>query len=84
VAQDADAGIVVTETGLAISYAGDVFVPAQGPETALEPMTGAEPAVINYYFPLEIVLVGDLSEETHQVIQTRIWENFGDALDRVV
>ena len=39
--------------------------------------------VVNYYFPVEIVIVGGLPEEEHQAIQARLWEKFGDALDRI-
>jgi hypothetical protein len=79
-----ETGIVGTGSGIALSYADDVYLPGQDRDGSLEPFTEAGPHVINYYFPVEIVVVGDISEETHQVIQARIWENLGDALDRVV
>jgi hypothetical protein len=39
--------------------------------------------VVNYYFPVEVVVVGGFSEEDHAVIEARIWRNFGDALNRM-
>jgi hypothetical protein len=40
-------------------------------------------AVVNYYFPVEVVMVGGLSEEDHAAVEARIWRSFGDALNRM-
>ena len=39
--------------------------------------------VVNYYFPVEVVIVGGLPEEEHAAIEARIWESLGDALERI-
>jgi hypothetical protein len=67
----AAASAVVKETGFADS------------EAIRESAIGAEPTVVNYYFPVEIVIVGGLCEGTHQAIQARIWEKLSDALERL-
>ncbi|HEY0980871.1 MULTISPECIES: hypothetical protein [unclassified Schlesneria] len=75
-------GVEIKETGLAIVHKGEFIFPAAGSQAVLQSATGPEATVVNYYFPIEIVLVGDLSEQTHQEIQSRIWEKLGDALER--
>jgi hypothetical protein len=42
----------------------------------------SEEAVVTYSFPVEVVVVGGLSADDHALIQARIWEDFGEALDR--
>ena len=42
-----------------------------------------EQGVVNYYFPVEVVIVGSLPEEEKAAIEARIWENLGDALERM-
>jgi hypothetical protein len=39
--------------------------------------------VVNYYFPVEVVIVGSLPEEERIGLEARIWENLGDALERM-
>ena len=75
-------GVEIKETGLAIVHKGEFIFPAAGSKAALQSAAGPEATVVNYYFPIEIVLVGDLSNENHQEIQSRIWEKLGDALER--
>jgi hypothetical protein len=76
-------GIRVKEAGLAILHKDEVVVPAPGSEAVTEPVALGAQTVINYYFPVEIVIVGGLPEEEHQAIQARLWEKFGEALDRI-
>lgn len=38
--------------------------------------------LVNYVFPVEVVVVGALTEEDHQAIENRIWSNFSEALSR--
>ena len=75
-------GVHVRETGLAIVHQGEYVLPAAGSEAVLEPTAGNDQTVINYYFPVEIVVIGGICEATHQEIQARVWEKLGDALDR--
>lgn len=71
----------VRETGIALVHEGEYIMPAPGSEAEIEPAKAAEQAVVNYYFPVEIVIVGSLPEEERQAIETRIWEKLNDALE---
>jgi hypothetical protein len=74
-------GGFVKETGLAVVHEGEYIMPAPGSEAAIEPAQMMTQGVLNYYFPVEVVIVGALSEEHHAQIETRIWRSFGDALN---
>ncbi len=76
-------GGFVKETGLAVVHEGEYIMPAPGSEAAIEPAPMMTEGVVNYYFPVEVVIVGGLSEEDHAAIETRIWRSFGDALNRM-
>jgi len=76
-------GGFVKETGLAVVHEGEYIMPAPGSEATIEPAQMMTEGVVNYYFPLEVVIAGGLSEEDHAAIETRIWRNFGDALNRM-
>jgi hypothetical protein len=69
----------VRETGLALVHEGEYIMPAPGSEAVIEPAEMSS-GVINYYFPVEIVIVGSLPEEERAAIETRIWEQLQDAL----
>jgi hypothetical protein len=73
----------VQETGIALVHEGEYIMPASGSEAVIEPAAMADQAVVNYYFPVEIVIVGSLPEEERAAIETRIWENLSDALERM-
>lgn len=76
-------GGFVKETGLAIVHEGEYIMPAPGSEAKIEPAQMEEQGVINYYFPVEVVIVGSLPEEERATIEARIWESLGDALERM-
>jgi len=76
-------GGFVRETGLAIVHEGEYITPAPGSEAVIETAPGATQGVINYYFPVEVVIVGSLPEEERMSLETRIWESLGDALERM-
>ncbi len=44
----------------------------------------ADEGTINYVFPVEIVVVGTLTEDDHRAIEQRIWGSFSEALSRSV
>ncbi len=69
----------VNETGIALVHEGEYILPAPGSEAVLEPAL-ASGGMINYYFPVEIVIVGDLPEQEREAIENRIWEKLHDAL----
>ena len=73
----------VRETGIALVHEGEYIMPAAGSEALIEPAALGSPATVNYYFPVEIVIAGSLSEEERAAIETRIWENLNDALERM-
>jgi hypothetical protein len=73
----------VRETGLALVHEGEFIMPAPGSEAEIEPGEMDGQGVINYHFPVEIVIVGSLPEEERELIETRIWERLGDVLARM-
>ena len=77
------AGGFVKETGLAVVHEGEYIMPAPGSEAVIEPTQAKTHSVVNYHFPVEVHVVGGLSEEDHAAIEARIWRSFGNALNRV-
>ena len=73
----------VRETGLAVVHEGEYIMPAPGSEVDIEPAEMTGQGVINYYFPVEIVVVGALSDEDHDAVQARVWEKLSDAMQRL-
>ena len=76
-------GGLVRETGLAIVHEGEYIIPAPGSEATIESAPAMSEGVVNYYFPVEVVIVGSLPEEERIGLEARIWENLGDALERM-
>jgi hypothetical protein len=72
----------VRETGIALVHEGEYILPAAGSEAVVE-AAGDEGTVVNYYFPVEVVVVGAMSDEDRVELEARIWERLGDALDRL-
>lgn len=52
-------------------------------EVEIESAEVTTEGVINYYFPVEIVIVGSLPEEEREAIEARICEKLCDALERM-
>lgn len=78
-----ESGGFVKETGLAVVHEGEYIMPAAGSEAKIEPTQMMAQGVVNYYFPVEVVIVGSLPEEEQAAIEARIWESLGDALERM-
>lgn len=76
-------GGFVKETGLAVVHEGEYIMPSPGSEASIEPAQMMTQGVTNYYFPVEVVIVGSLPEEELAAIEVRIWRSFGDALNRI-
>jgi hypothetical protein len=76
-------GGLVKETGLAVVHKDEYIMPARGSEAVIEPAQMMTEGVVNYYFPVEVVIVGALSEEEHAAIEARVWRSFGDAFERM-
>ena len=77
------AGGLVRETGIALVHEGELIVPAPGSEAAIEPQQMSGQGEINYYFPIEIVVVGSLPEAEREAIEASIWEKLSEELDRL-
>lgn len=77
------AGGRVRETGLALVHEGEFIVPAEGSEADIEPVASGDQTVVNYYFPVEIVMVGSMPEDERARIEAGIWERLSDALNRM-
>ena len=76
-------GGFVKGTDLPDVHEGEYIMPAPGSEAEIGPahVTGQE--VVNYYFPVEVVIVGSLPEEERASIEAHIWERLGDAFERM-
>jgi hypothetical protein len=53
----------VERTGIALVHEGEYILPAPGSEAQIAADGQADSQVINYYFPVEIEVVGALSDE---------------------
>jgi hypothetical protein len=62
-------GGLVKETGLAVVHEGEYIMPSPDSEAVIEPTAMATEGVVNYYFPVEIVVVGSLPEEEKAAIE---------------
>ena len=75
----AGAGQRVDRTGIALVHEGEYIVPAPGSEAAIAPATGDGP-VVNYYFPVEVELVGDVDDAMVQRVVARVFAELGREL----
>jgi hypothetical protein len=67
----------VEHSGLAVVHQGDRIVAAPGSEAVLSSAAGPD---VEYHFPIHVVMVGDMGEETKQEIEARIWDALYAAL----
>ena len=44
----------------------------------------SDEGTISYVFPVQVVVVGALTEDDHRAIEQRIWGSFSEALSRSV
>ncbi len=60
----------VDRTGIALVHEGEYIMPAPGSEALIASGTGGLDGgpVINYYFPVEIEVIGSLSEEQIRLV----------------
>ena len=63
----------VERTGLAVVHEGDRIFPGRGSAAVLGPLA---PAVVNYYFPVEIEVVGGGMEALAEQIYRALREQF--------
>ena len=57
----------VERTGLALVHEGERIHPAEGYVAPLSPVGGG--SVVNYYFPVEIEIIGDASKVVEQLCE---------------
>ena len=43
-------------------------------------MQMSDERTVNYVFPVEVVVVGALTDDDHREIYQRVWNEFGDAM----
>lgn len=67
----------VEHSGLAVVHQGDRIVAAPGSEAAMSSVSGPD---VEYHFPIHVIMVGDIGEETKQEIEARIWDALYAAL----
>ncbi len=72
----------VERTGIALVHEGEYIMPAPGSEAIISPMADGIPdnQVINYYFPVEIEVVGDLNETQLQRVAQYVFDELETAL----
>lgn len=75
-------GGLVKEDGLAVVHKNEYIIPAPGSEAVIESVEMSN-QVINYYFPVEIVIVGSLPEEEREMMEASIWEKLCEAQERL-
>jgi hypothetical protein len=64
-------GDQVERTGIVLAREGNI-VPATGSEAPLTPMAGTG-SVVNYYFPVEVELVGDVDDAVVQRVVAQVF-----------
>jgi hypothetical protein len=76
-------GSIVRETGLAVVHENERILPAPGSQAAVEPAGRNLPGAVEYSFPVEIVVVGGLSDAERERIEAGIWARLATALERL-
>lgn len=76
------AGGRVERTGIALVHQGEYILPAPGSEAIVSPVDGVAQAgqVINYYFPVEIQIVGELTDADLQRVAQYVFEELETAI----
>jgi hypothetical protein len=75
------AGGHVDRTGLAVVHEGEYIVPAPGSEATISPDAEEVGRVVNYYFPVEIEVVGELGAEHMEAVAQYVYEDLTNQLD---
>jgi hypothetical protein len=69
----------IERTGIALVHEGEYIVPAPGSEALITPaLAGGQ--VINYYFPIEVEVVGMLTEAQVQRVAEHVFGELSAAL----
>ena len=77
-----DTGGRVERTGIALVHEGEWIVPAPGSEAEIEPLDGPAGAgqAVTYNFPVEVELVGELSEAQRREVAGHVYDELEAAL----
>jgi hypothetical protein len=72
----------VEQTGIALVHEGEYIMPAPGSEAVISPGVEGVPdgQVINYYFPVEIEIIGDLNETQLRRVAQYVFDELETAL----
>lgn len=72
----------VERTGIALVHEGETIMPAPGSEASISPTAedNYEAQVINYHFPVEIEVIGDLNEAQLQRVAQYVFDELETAL----
>ena len=73
---DEESATYVLQSGLAV-HQGENVMAAEGSHARFETHSDAQ---IHYYFPIEVVIAGDIGEEIKCEIEARIWDKLNSAL----
>jgi hypothetical protein len=71
----------VERTGLALVHEGEYIVPAPGSEAEIAPETDQAGRVVNYYFPVEVEIVGELGPEHMEAVAQYVYDDLTNQLD---
>jgi hypothetical protein len=71
----------VDRSGLAVVHEGEYIVPAPGSEAAISPDAAASGRVVNYYFPVEVEIVGELGPEHMEAVAQYVYDDLNSQLD---
>ncbi len=76
-------GTRVRETGLALVHEGEYILPAPGSEASFDSPRGTQSGVVNYYFPVEIVFVGNMPEQERAALEASLWDRLRSAIEQL-
>jgi hypothetical protein len=71
----------VERTGLALVHEGEYVVPAPGSEAVVAPEGEEVGRVVNYYFPVEVEIVGELGPEHMEAVAQYVYDDLTNQLD---
>jgi hypothetical protein len=71
----------VERTGLALVHEGEYIVPAAGSEAEISSATEQAGRVVNYYFPVEVEIVGELGPEHMEAVAQYVYDDLTNQLD---
>jgi hypothetical protein len=76
------AGGRVEQTGIALVHEGEWILPAPGSAADVTPVSAEAlgAGVVNYYFPVEVEMIGDLTDAQRRAVADQIYDELDAAL----